>query len=320
MTALRRIAWIGTIAASLLTPVAASGESSPATAAARFFFSGDGVLHLYHAHFGIERTFHFRRADGSYDVEELGALRQFFRSRTDDEQGPLSLRLVELLDYVEDRFRPRRLTLYSAYRSPAFNAQLPGAARASLHTQGLAADIGVEGHAVRKVWEDLRERGMGGVGLYPGDEVLHIDAGPARFWAASTSRVGEDLSAGNARMFVRTEFDRYASLDGARIAVHSVTAFPLGFRRHVGSAFELVAEDAHVVAEGDCLWIRDPAPEHRLRLRARQGEVVDVSASQVVLSTCAPRIERTPENVESNRIEMYHQPPPGNVEAATPQP
>lgn len=286
-----------------LTGAAGSAHAEPES---RFFFSGDGLLRLYHAHFGVEREFRFRRDDGSYDPEALAALRHFFRSRTDHEEGPLSLRLVEMLDYVEDRFRPRRLTLYSAYRSPAFNAQLPGAARASLHTQGLAADVGLEGQAVRAVWEALRGLGTGGVGLYPGGEVLHLDAGPARFWAATTSRVGEDLSAGNARAFARTEFDRYATLEGARIALHSVTAFPLGLRRRVGPTFELVGLDSHITGDADCLWIREAAAEHRFRVRGLTPSDAGgfARATRLALETCEPRVGRTRERIETNRVEV----------------
>lgn len=268
----------------------------------RFFFSGDGELRLHHAHFGIEQAFRFRRADGTYDDDALVALRHFFRSRTDHEVGPLSLRLIELLDYVEDRFRPKQLTLYSAYRSVALNAKLPGTARASLHTQGLAADVGLEGHDIRKVWEELRELGMGGVGLYPGDAVLHIDAGPPRFWQTSTSRVGEDLSAGNARIFARTEYDRYVDLDGALVSLHSITAFPIGFQRRLASGFDLLAVDAHLTFEGDCVWIHTAQMEHRLRLR-RTGELGSPAPGHITLETCTPRQGRTPESVETNRIE-----------------
>lgn len=269
----------------------------------RFFFSGDGELRLHHAHFGIEQAFHFRRADGTYDDDALAALRHFFRSRTDHEIGPLSLRLLELLDFVEDRFRPQRITLYSAYRSAALNAKLPGTARASLHTQGLAADIGIEGYDIRKVWEELRELGMGGVGLYPGDAVLHLDAGPPRFWQTSTSRVGEDLSAGNARIFARTEYDRYGDLDGALISLHSVTAFPIGFQRRLASGFDLLAVDSHLTFEGDCVWIHSAQMEHRLRLR-RTGDLGIPPPRHIALETCPPRAGRTPELVETNRIEL----------------
>jgi uncharacterized protein YcbK (DUF882 family) len=280
----------------------------PRAVVARFFFAGDGVLHLHHAHFGTDLSVRFRGIDGSYDAESLERLRHFFRSRSDDKTGPLSLRLVELLDYVEDRFEPSRMVLYSAYRSPELNAALPGTARASLHTQGLAADVGLEGVALAAAWRQMRALGAGGMGYYARDGLLHVDAGVPRFWEASTSGVGKDLSGGNARVFARTEFDRYATIDGLRLTLHGVTAVPLGLRIRVDPGAELVGESAGIESDGECLWIRGSADEYRFVLRTKSsaphpGSISDAPV-RLELATCGPRIGRTPESIATNRIEL----------------
>lgn len=286
------------------------GESgpSPGRVSARFFFAGDGVLHLHHAHFGTDLSVRFRGTDGRYDSGSLESLRRFFRSRSDGKTGPLSLRLIELLDFVEDRFQPSRMVLYSAYRSPELNASLPGTARASLHTQGLAADVGLEGVELAAAWRQMRVLEAGGMGYYAHDGLLHVDAGVPRFWEASTSGVGQDLSAGNARIFARTEFDRYATIDGLRLTLHGVTAVPLGLRIRVDPGAELAGESAGIESDGECLWIRGFADEYRFALRTKSpafgsGAPGDARI-RLELATCGPRIERTPRSVATNRIEL----------------
>jgi hypothetical protein len=125
----------------------------------------------------------------------------------------MSLRLIELLDYVEDHYRPRRLILISGYRSPEFNNALRAngrrVAQASMHTEGMAADVQPVGLDRRRLWNQLRREQLGGVGLYQSEGFVHLDTGKPRFWEASTSKVEQNLAKENARLFARTDFDRY---------------------------------------------------------------------------------------------------------------
>lgn len=285
-----------------------SGTASAQPDPSRFFVSGDGHLRLEHAHFGTRIDVRFRDANGVYSAEALASLRTFFRSRDSNREGPLSLRLVELLDYVEDRFQPSRIVVYSAYRSPELNASLAGTARTSLHTQGLAIDVGLEGVDLRPAWDRLRAMRFGGVGYYAAGGFLHLDGGAARFWEASTSRVGEDLSAGNARVFARTEFDRYATLDDIEVTLHSVTATPLGLRVQVSPGLRLVPISPGIVERDGCLWIETFDDEYRFTLEADSAAArhADLSGRSVRLdlSTCSPRVDRTPESIAANAIEI----------------
>ncbi len=312
MVAGRLLGWVG-----MLVLVAGASPSMPSRSAAeeppssRFFFSGDGQLQLSHAHWSKTLDVRYRRADGSYDADALAALRRFFRSRRDDVEGGISLRLVELLDFVGDRHPNRAMVLYSAFRSPEFNQQLPGTARASLHTQGLAADIGIEGVDLRRLWRELRQLRTGGVGFYP-EGYLHLDAGEPRFWEASTSRVGENLSDGNARVFARTDYDRYAIMDDAVITLHSVTVFPLRLALDArlvdleGHAVDvrLAAAGAFVVEE-NCVRFDDPLIEPRLTVvRGPSPQTVPQRRrGRLHLRPCAPRLERTPAEIVSNQLE-----------------
>ncbi|MFN8644235.1 MAG: DUF882 domain-containing protein [Candidatus Binatia bacterium] len=202
-----------------LAPTTA-GASSPAT-----------TLRMANAHFAETSTC-ATATDGRYDDAALAAIARFCRSRTDGAGGPMSLRLVELLDYVEDYYRPRRLTLVSGYRSPG--AQ-PGTGRRPPRRPGLHAHRGHGGRRaagldLRRLWNALRREQAGGVGLYQSEGFLHVDTGRPRFWEAATSKVEQNLAKENARLFARTDFDRYDTLEGALITLHSVTALPIAVR------------------------------------------------------------------------------------------
>lgn len=286
----------------LLLSATARGEG------ARFFFSGDGVLDLHHAHFTEVLRVRYRDASGRYDPAALARVERFFRSRTDGRSGAVSLRLIELLDYVEDRYRPRRLTLVSGYRSPEFNQALRGegrrVAQTSMHTEGMAADVIPAGVPLRRLWNELRRARVGGVGLYRGDGFLHLDTGRPRFWEAATSGVDQNPAKENARLFARTDFDRYATLEGAVIRLHSLTALPLAVRRaaRLGDVrLPIVPWPGGARLQDDCWLLDEPAEQYAF--------VVDSSspapprALPIVLETCAPRIGATPAEIVSNPVE-----------------
>lgn len=278
----------------------------------RFYIHGDGRLRLHHAHFKSTLDVRYRRTDGSYDPGALAEIQHFFRSRGDGREGRISLRLIELLGYVQSRYHPRRMTLVSGYRSPEYNEGIRSAgaraAQTSLHTQGLAADVTMSGVSLKDLWTDLREQRAGGAGYYRSGNFLHLDAGPPRFWEETTSRVTENLSADNARIFVRTDFDRYDDINGAEVELHSITAFPLSIRREarLGDA-AVIIEPAGAAPElrDGCLVIAEPAAAYRFRVRT-----VDTPhpAGKVplVLSTCEPRIGRTKPELVSNPVEVVH--------------
>jgi putative MATE family efflux protein len=300
----------GASAAALV--VAAALAVDPATAqavGARFFHSGDGVLRLAHAHFSETLAVRYRDAEGRYDPSALERIAHFFRSRMDGAVGPPSLRLIELLDFVEDRSRPDRIVLVSGYRSPRFNAELRArggrAAEASLHTEGLAADVQFVGVNLRRLWLDLRARRVGGVGYYADGKYLHLDSGRPRFWEAETSRVAEGLARGNARLFARTDFDRYDSLAGAVVTLHSVTAWPLRVATELRVGMQrlpLQPLDATMPTERGCYVVAQPAAAYRFRVAAA-GAVAPGARVTPRLATCPPRVDATPAEIDANPIE-----------------
>jgi uncharacterized protein YcbK (DUF882 family) len=303
---------VAVLATSAAATPATGGSRAPAPS--RFFFAGNGQLKLSHAHFAETLDVRYRRADGTYDPAALARLRHFFRSREDGREGAVSLRLIELLAYVQDHFHPRRMTLLSGYRSPAFNADLRAAgkkaAQASLHTEGLAADITFAGLDLKRLWRQLRELQAGGAGYYRSGKFLHIDTGRPRFWEETTSRVDENLAAGNARVFVRTDFDRYPSLNGAVLSLHSITAFPVRVAPEArivtgsGSAALRLEPVSGAVERDGCLSIDGPADAYAFRVVDGASSAPPAGRGDIILATCEPRIESTPAEITSNPIDV----------------
>jgi uncharacterized protein YcbK (DUF882 family) len=291
----------------LLSVMAPIPNAAAAETGTRFFFSGDGALDLGHAHFDERVAVRYREGASDYDAAALARIRHLMRSREDGRAGEVSLRLIELIDFVEDRARPERLVLISGYRSPEFNANLKNrgrqVARASLHTEGLAADLRFAGVDLHRLWLDLRRLEVGGVGFYGGEGFLHLDAGKPRFWEAATSGVSKDLSADNARLFARTDFDRYDDLAGGLVTLHGLTVFPIRIAaraRRGARALDLEATDERVRQVDGCWLFDDPAIRPALRV-ATSGR--PEGRLPIELTTCAPRTGKTPRIVATNPVE-----------------
>ena len=273
----------------------------------RFFVMGDGTLAIVNAHTKERAEVRYRRADGTYDQAALARIRRAFRSSGDEGEGRASLRLIEVLSWAQKTSRARPLTLMSGYRRPEYNeglrAQGVRAAGGSLHTEGLAADVAFPRAMLHPLWMKVRALDCCGAGYYAKDGFLHIDVGRPRFWEPSTSRVEENLSAGNARLFGRTEFDRYAKGEEIVVALHAMTVPPVRVGREarlVGEKEEAasVAVDGGETPADGCVEIG--ASGAALRLRG----LPHPARGRLTLATCEPRAERTPVAVETNAIEI----------------
>lgn len=143
---------------------------------------GNGSLTLIRQDTGEKITARYRAKDGSYDAEELKRIDHIMRCSLTGVEVPTAIKLVELLDAVEDKFGRRGLTLLSGYRTLKLNRRLPGAAEHSLHMMGWAADIKIPGYSSTKVKNLGRRLGAGGVGYYPNKGFTHLDVGRSRYW------------------------------------------------------------------------------------------------------------------------------------------
>jgi uncharacterized protein YcbK (DUF882 family) len=200
----------------------------------------------------------YRRPDGTYDPAALAEIRRVMRSR-DGGEGEISLRLVELLAHVYAERGKQPLRIQSGYRSPDYNEAIRArgakAAGGSLHTEGLAADVSFTPKELTPFWLEIRKLDCCGAGYYQKNGFLHLDVGRPRFWEPATSKVEENLSAGNARIFARSEFDRYTKGETIVVALHALTLPPV-----------LVAKDAVLSADG-----REQPPRRVVVVRGVRG-------------------------------------------------
>jgi uncharacterized protein YcbK (DUF882 family) len=143
---------------------------------------GNGSLTLTRHDNGEKITARYRRRDGTYDEAELRRLDRAMRCSLTGREIKMSVKLIELLDAIEDKFGRRGLVLLSGYRTFKNNHRTRGAARESLHLLGWAADIRIPGYSSTKVKNYALRKRVGGIGYYPYKGFTHLDVGKARYW------------------------------------------------------------------------------------------------------------------------------------------
>jgi uncharacterized protein YcbK (DUF882 family) len=209
----------------------------------RYFFSGDGKITLHSEKTDTSFSGSYRRGRGRYDGKALKEISQVFGAPSESKRMGLSLRLIEFIDYLEDRLhRGAKITITSGYRRPEYNTMLRGkgylAAKASLHQSGMAADLKIQGVNAETLWNYVKALKFGGAGYYHGD-VVHIDVGPARFWDETTSGVGTGISDDNKLIGIITDYDIYRPGMIVTLQFIRATAFPV----RVASEFSLIRQD-----------------------------------------------------------------------------
>src|SRR5207244_11656178 len=156
----------------------------------RFFVMGDGTLAVVNAHTGERAEVRYRKADGTYDQAAIARIRRAFRSSGDDGEGRASLRLIEVLSWVQTTCRVRPLTLMSGYRSPGYNEGLRAkgmrAAGGSLHTAGLAAGVAFPRAVLRPLWMKVRALDCCGAGDSATAGGVRLDVWQQRHCEAAT--------------------------------------------------------------------------------------------------------------------------------------
>ncbi|MEZ5995280.1 MAG: DUF882 domain-containing protein [Hyphomonadaceae bacterium] len=169
---------------NILLTAAALTAGLPATAHA--VQTGARGLKFYNLHTGESLDAEYWR-NGAYDSDALIAINHLLRDHRTSEAHQMDVRLLDLLHDLSLSLETRApLLVISGYRSPATNAALAaassGVARHSLHMDGMAIDIAVEGIATETIQQAALELGRGGVGYYPSPGFVHVDVGRVRRW------------------------------------------------------------------------------------------------------------------------------------------
>lgn len=128
-------------------------------------------------------------AEGSYIPDALASVNTVLRDFRSGEKHPIAPNLLDLLALLRSRMETAEpFRVISGYRSPATNALLRGAhehsgvASQSLHMQGMAIDVRLDGRPLAALHDMALSLRAGGVGYYPASDFVHVDVGRVRRW------------------------------------------------------------------------------------------------------------------------------------------
>jgi len=128
------------------------------------------------------------RTEAGYRPGELGRLDWLLRDYRTGDVLPLDARLFDLLHALAEAAGVEpHYQIISGYRSPATNAMLvattDGVSSRSLHMEGKAIDVRLEGIALARLRDLALARRAGGVGYYAVSDFVHLDVGRVRSWS-----------------------------------------------------------------------------------------------------------------------------------------
>jgi uncharacterized protein YcbK (DUF882 family) len=125
--------------------------------------------------------------EGRYISGALDEINYLLRDFHTDSIHPIDTVLVDqLYDLKQMLGVSKPIHVISGYRSPLTNASLRQqshrVAKHSLHMEGRAIDIRIEGLATKTIKNAALAMGRGGVGYYPDANFVHLDTGEVRTW------------------------------------------------------------------------------------------------------------------------------------------
>ena len=155
------------------------------TAAVRHFPSHK-ALALQNLHTGDRLKLTYFEG-GRYIEDALDEISYVLRDYHNDSVHPIDPALLDqLYDLKLSLGINKPFHIVSGYRSPITNARMrrkhSGVAKASLHMQGRAIDIRIDGVDTRTIRNAALAMRRGGVGYYQRSGFVHLDTGNVRSW------------------------------------------------------------------------------------------------------------------------------------------
>jgi uncharacterized protein YcbK (DUF882 family) len=144
------------------------------------------MLAFHNTHTGDQLSLTYFE-EGRYITDALQEINHLFRDYHDGSVHPIDPALLDQLYDLKHTLEVRKpFHIVSGYRSPATNADLrkhsDGVAKNSLHMQGRAIDIRIEGVDTRRIRDAALAMERGGVGYYRRSDFVHLDTGDVRSW------------------------------------------------------------------------------------------------------------------------------------------
>jgi uncharacterized protein YcbK (DUF882 family) len=273
----------------------------------RFLIEGDGKVHLVNKKTGAGGPITYRTPEGDYPESAQRRINQIFGVPPNSSEG-IAIRLTALLDHLQDQLKGGTIKIVSGYRSPTYNEGLRKkgrlVARTSMHLEGMAADIEMQGVEGKRLWEFVRGLDCCGVGYYHA-KLIHVDVGPSRFWTQTSTKVEQDLGARNKLVLLRTEWDLYRPGEEVRMTLGRITDYPIGVRRD-GQLIHTGQEVVGVRLENgrtDCLVIRNRSAARALAWKIPKG-IAPKEKARIRISFCQTPYPGMPEGINSNPISI----------------
>jgi uncharacterized protein YcbK (DUF882 family) len=147
------------------------------------------VVSLHNLHTGESLTACYFD-NGCYVPDAMAAVNNVLRDYRTGDQHPMAPGLIDLLSEVRGKLGSKQpFQVISGYRSPQTNAMLHQrsgqVAAHSLHMDGVAIDVRVEGVQLQHLHDAAATLHGGGVGYYPVSNFVHMDVGRVRRWTGS---------------------------------------------------------------------------------------------------------------------------------------
>ena len=177
------------LGAATLGGVLIPALSSPASAAVfknGVISGGSRRLSFRNAHTG-ESFSGVYRVGNKYLPDAFRQINTVLRDFRTDQSYPMDPRVIDII-YTVHRMTGQNtpFEIISGYRSPKTNAMLrsnsSGVAKKSLHMEGRAIDLRMEGFSTRRLRDIASNLEAGGVGYYSRSNFVHIDSGDVRTW------------------------------------------------------------------------------------------------------------------------------------------
>jgi uncharacterized protein YcbK (DUF882 family) len=183
----RSVPAVATAAAPELAPPAFSPLAAPAVQTRQAADVKQLFLHNLHTGDTIKTVYW---ENGAYVEGALDEARRALRDWRNGEQHHMDPQLFDVLHDLRERLEvDRPFQIICGYRSPATNAMLHSrssqVAKHSLHMDGMATDLRIEGVELAHLRKAAVSLGRGGVGYYPVSDFVHVDTGRVRQWSGA---------------------------------------------------------------------------------------------------------------------------------------
>lgn len=172
----------GVILPALVSPAAAANFKTGVIG------NGARRLSFRNAHTG-ESFSGVYRVGNKYLPDAFQQINTVMRDFRTDQSYPMDPRVIDII-YSVQRMTGRQMPLeiLSGYRSPQTNNMLrgrskrSGVAKKSLHMEGRAIDLRMEGFSTKRLRDIAASLRAGGVGYYSKSNFVHLDSGDVRTW------------------------------------------------------------------------------------------------------------------------------------------